>query len=318
MTAYIIRRVLYAIPIALGVSIVCFTLIYLAPGNPLQTLLPENASAETIDMIKKAYGLDKPIPLQYLTWLSRAITGDLGISIASGRKVSEEIAKALSNTMILATGAIGLSFSLACILGVTAGYLNGSWADRVVTGMAVVGVSVPNYWLGMLLIICFAVELQLLPASGMGPQGSSTFSVLNPQHLRHVLLPVVTLSMIPMGIIARTTRAAVAETLNQDFVQTLRAKGLKARTVAGHVIKNALPQILAVMGLQFGYLLGGSILVETVFTWPGTGFLLNKAILTRDIPVLQGVTLMLATFFVVTNLLVDLLQTAVNPRMQRH
>ena len=318
MTAYIIRRVLYAVPIALGVSIVCFTLIYLAPGNPLQTLLPEDASAETVAMVKKAYGLDKPIPVQYLIWLGRAVTGDLGKSIASGRKVSEEIAKALANTMVLALGAIGLSFSLAFGLGVTAGYLNGSWADRVVTGIAVIGVSIPNYWLGMTLIIIFAVELQVLPATGMGPDGSSTFHIFNPQHLRHVVLPVVTLSMIPMGIIARTTRAAVAETLNQDFVQTLRAKGLKARTVAGHVIKNALPQILAVIGLQFGYLLGGSILVETVFTWPGTGFLLNKAILTRDIPVLQGVTLMLATFFVVTNLLVDLLQTAVNPRMQRH
>ena len=145
MLAYIIRRVLYAIPIALGVSIVCFTLIYLAPGNPLQTLLPENASAETIDMIKKAYGLDKPIPLQYLIWLGRAVTGDLGRSIANGRKVSEEITKALSNTLILAAGAISLSFSLAFLLGLTAGYLNGSWADRVVTGMAVVGVSVPNY-----------------------------------------------------------------------------------------------------------------------------------------------------------------------------
>jgi peptide/nickel transport system permease protein len=318
MTAYIISRVLYAIPIALGVSMVCFTLIYLAPGNPLQTLLPEDASAETMAIVKKAYGLDKPVPLQYLIWLSRAITGDLGKSIATGRQVSEEISKALSNTMVLTVGAISLSFSLAFALGVTAGYLNGSWADRVVTGIAVIGVSIPNYWLGMTLIIIFAVELQLLPATGMGPDGSSTFNVFDPQHLRHVLLPVVTLSMIPMGIIARTTRAAVAETLNQDFVQTLRAKGLKAQTVAGHVIKNALPQILAVMGLQFGYLLGGSILVETVFTWPGTGFLLNKAILTRDIPVLQGVTLMLATFFVITNLLVDLLQTAVNPRMQRH
>ncbi len=318
MFAYIIQRVLYALPIALGVSLVCFTLIYLAPGNPLQTLLPESASAETVAMIKKAYGLDKPIPVQYLIWLGRAVTGDLGRSIASGRQVSEEITKALSNTMVLALGAISLSFSLACLLGVTAGYLNGSWADRVVTGIAVVGVSVPNYWLGMLLIIVFAVELQWLPATGMGPGGSSTFHVWDPQHLRHVLLPVLTLSMIPMGIIARTTRAAVAETLNQEFVHTLRAKGLKARMVACHVIKNALPQILAVMGLQFGYLLGGSILVETVFTWPGTGFLLNKAILTRDIPVLQGVTLMLATFFVVTNLLVDLLQTVVNPRMQRH
>ena len=318
MTAYIISRVLYTIPIALGVSIVCFTLIYLAPGNPLQTLLPEDASAETMAIVKKAYGLDKPILLQYLIWLSRAITGDLGKSIATGRQVSEEITKALSNTLVLAIGAIGLSFSLAFVLGMTAGYLNGSWADRVVTAMAVVGVSIPNYWLGMTLIIVFAVELQLLPATGMGPSGSGTFNVFDPQHMRHVLLPVVTLSMIPMGIIARTTRAAVAETLSQDFVQTLRAKGLKARTVAGHVMKNALPQILAVMGLQFGYLLGGSILVETVFNRPGTGFLLNKAILTRDIPVLQGVTLMLATFFVVTNLLVDLLQTAVNPRMQRH
>jgi peptide/nickel transport system permease protein len=318
MFAYIIRRVLYAIPIALGVSIVCFTLIYLAPGDPLQTLLPEDASAETIAIVKKAYGLDKPIPLQYLIWLGRAITGDLGRSIATGRKVSEEIAKALSNTLVLSIGAITLSFSLAVALGVIAGYLNGTWADRVVTGMTVVGVSVPNYWLGITLIILFAVEWQLLPATGMGPDGSGTFNVFDPHHLRHVVLPVVTLSMIPLGIIARTTRSAVAETLNQDFVQTLHAKGLKARTVASHVIKNALPQILAVMGLQFGYLLGGSILVETVFTWPGTGFLLNKAILTRDIPVLQGVTLVLATFFVITNLLVDLLQTAVNPRMQRH
>ncbi len=318
MFAYVLRRLLYALPIALGVSMVCFTLIYLAPGNPLQTLLPESASAETVATIKKAYGLDKPIPVQYLIWLGRAVTGDLGRSITSGRQVSEEMTKALSNTLVLAVGAISVSFTLACILGVTAGYLNGSWADRVVTGMAVVGVSVPNYWLGMLLMIVFAVELQWLPASGMGPGGSSTFQALNPHHLRHVLLPVLTLSMIPMGMIARTTRAAVAETLNQDFVQTLRAKGLQTRPVAMHVIKNALPQILAVMGLQFGYLLGGSILVETVFTWPGTGFLLNKAILTRDIPVLQGVTLLLATFFVLTNLLVDLLQTAVNPRMQRH
>lgn len=318
MLAYIIRRLLYVLPIALGVTIVCFTLIYLAPGNPLQTLLPENASAETVEMIKKAYGLDKPIPLQYLTWLGRAATGDLGWSIASGRKVSDEITKALSNTMVLAVGAISLSFPLAVLLGATAGYRNGSWVDRAVTAISVMGVSVPNYWLGMLLIIVFAVEWQWLPATGMGPDGSSTFHLYDPRHLQHALLPVLTLCMIPMGMIARTTRAAVGETLNQDFVQTLRAKGLRAPLVARHVMKNALPQMLAVMGLQFGYLLGGSILVETVFTWPGTGFLLNKAILTRDVPVLQGVTLMLALFFVVTNLLVDLLQTTVNPRMQRY
>jgi peptide/nickel transport system permease protein len=296
---------------------VCFALIYLAPGDPLQTLLPEDASAETIAMVKKAYGLDKPVPLQYLLWLGRAVTGDLGTSIATGRQVRGEIFQALSNTLVLACGAIVLSFSLAFGLGLAAGYLHGSWADRVVTSIAVVGVSIPNYWLGMLLVIVFAVELRLLPATGMGPAGSGTFSLLNVQHVQHVILPVTTLSMIPLGIIARTTRAAVAETLRQDFVQTLHAKGLQEWAVLGHVIKNALPQILAVMGLQFGYLLGGSILVETVFTWPGTGFLLNKAIFTRDIPVLQGIILVLAIFFVLTNLVVDLLQTAVNPRMQR-
>lgn len=318
MTAYMIRRILYAVPIALGVSMVCFTLLYLAPGDPLQTLLPEDASAETIEIVKKAYGLDKPVPVQYLLWLRRAVVGDLGHSIATGRKVSEEIFKALSNTLVLATGAITLSFSLAFLLGLAAGYLNGTWADRLVTSIAVLGVSVPNYWLGISLIIIFAVEWRILPATGMGPDGSGTFNLFDPQHVQHMILPLITLSMIPLGIITRTTRAAVAETLNQDFVQTLRAKGLRSGAVARHVIKNALPQVLAVMGLQFGYLLGGSILVETVFTWPGTGFLLNKAILTRDIPVLQGTLLVLAVFFVLTNLLVDLLQTAVNPRMQRN
>jgi peptide/nickel transport system permease protein len=279
--------------------------------------LPEDASAETIEIVKKAYGLDQPLPMQYLIWLGRALRGDLGMSIATGRQVSGEILKALANTLILSVGAIALSFSLAFALGMISGYLNGSWADRLVTGFAVVGVSVPNYWLGIVLVIIFSVEYPLLPATGMGPGGSDTFSLVNPDHLRHLILPVATLSLIPMGIIARTTRAAVSEALHQEFVHTLRAKGLQEWAVAIHVVRNALPQVLAVMGLQFGYLLGGSILVETIFTWPGTGFLLNKAILTRDIPILQGAILVLAIFFVVTNLLVDLLQTAVDPRMQR-
>lgn len=202
--------------------------------------MPEDASAETIAIVKKAYGLDKPIPLQYLIWLGRAVTGDLGMSIATGRAVSGEIRKALSNTLILALGAIGLSFSLAFCLGIVAGYLSGTWADRVVTGVAVVGVSVPNYWLGIALVIVFAVELQLLPATGMGPGGSGTFNLFNLQHVQHLLLPVVTLSMIPMGIIARTTRSAVAETLNQDFVHTLRAKGLKELVSVSIIIASGL------------------------------------------------------------------------------
>ncbi|MFX4223033.1 MAG: ABC transporter permease [Thalassobaculum sp.] len=317
MTAYILRRLLYAIPIALGVSIVCFALVYIAPGDPLQTILPEDASAETIEMVKKAYGFDKPIPVQYAIWLGKVLTGDFGQSIATGRAVTDDLFKALGNTMLLATGAVIVAFSLAFVMGLVAGYHAGGPVDRGVTGIAVIGVSIPNYWLGIVLVIIFAVELNVLPATGMGPRGSDTFNFWEWDHFRHLLMPLVTLSMIPIGIITRTTRAAVAEVLNQDFVETLRAKGLSEREILFHVIKNAMPQVLAVMGLQFGYLMGGSILVETIFTWPGTGFLLNKAILTRDLPVLQGTILILAMIFVATNLVIDLLQTMVDPRLKR-
>ncbi|MDF1790307.1 MAG: ABC transporter permease [Thalassobaculaceae bacterium] len=317
MTAYILRRLLYAIPIALGVSIVCFALVYIAPGDPLNSLLPEDASAETIAMVKKAYGFDKPIPVQYFIWLGKVLTGDFGHSIASGRAVTDDLFKALGNTVLLAAGAVMVAFSLAFVMGLVAGYHSGGPVDRVVTGVAVIGVSIPNYWLGIVMVIIFAVELNVLPATGMGPRGSDTFNFWEWNHFRHLLMPMVTLSMIPIGIITRTTRAAVAEILNQDFVETLRAKGLSEREILIHVVKNSMPQVLAVMGLQFGYLMGGSILVETIFTWPGTGFLLNKAILTRDLPVLQGTILVLAMIFVATNLVIDLLQTMVDPRLKR-
>lgn len=317
MTAYIIRRLLYAIPIAFGVSIVCFALVYIAPGDPLQTILPEDASEETILMVKKAYGFDKPIPVQYFIWLGKVLTGDFGLSIATGRPVTDEIFKALGNTIMLAVGAVLIAFTLAFTLGTVAGYRIGSALDRIVTGIAVIGVSVPNYWLGIVLVIIFAVELNILPATGMGPRGSDAFNIFVWNDFRHVVMPIITLSLIPIGIITRTTRSAVAEVLNQDFVETLRAKGLMEYEILQHVIKNALPQVLAVMGLQFGYLMGGSILVETIFTWPGSGFLLNKAILTRDLPVLQGTILVLAIIFVATNLIIDLLQTAVDPRLKR-
>jgi peptide/nickel transport system permease protein len=317
MWTYIIRRILFAIPIALGVSMLCFALIYLAPGNPLQLLLPPDATAEAVEMIKKAYGFDKPIPLQYLAWVQRAAMGDLGISLASNRPVRDEVLGALSNTMILSLSAVLIAFSLAFVLGAIAAYFRGRPIDRIVTALSVVGVSVPNYWLGMVLIIFFSVELGILPATGMGEQGSTDFSLLKWESFKHAILPVTTLCMIPLGIIMRTTRSAVAEVLGLDFIQTLRAKGLSEFAVVKHALSNALPQVLAVMGLQFGYLMGGSILVETIFTWPGTGFLLHKAILTRDLPVLQGTILVLALFFVAINLVVDLMQTWVDPRIKR-
>lgn len=317
MLSYAIRRVLYAIPIALGVTIFCFGLVYMAPGDPLQRLLPDDASAETIAMIKAAYGLDKPIPIQYLRWLGNALTGDLGASIQSNRPVLDEVLSALSNTVVIAVAAVLLAFTLAFVLGTVAAYNAGSWIDRSVTGTSVLGVSIPNYWFGIVLVIIFAVTLKWLPAMGMGPGGSDGFSILDPDSLRFAVLPVITMAMAPQGIIMRSTRAAVSEALGQDFVQTLRAKGLGEGAVLRHAVRNALPGVLAVMGLQFGYLMGGSILVETIFSWPGTGMLLNQAILNRDIPVLQGTILVLALIFVATNLAVDLLQTAIDPRIKR-
>lgn len=317
MIFYILRRILYAVPIALGVSVVCFSLVYIAPGDPLQTVMPPDATAETIEIVKHAYGFDKPIPVQYLIWLGRLSTGDMGMSISTRRPVFLEVTDALANTSLLALFAVPIAFSLGYAIGVVAGCFPGRWIDRAVTGTAVIGVSLPNYWLGIVLVIVFAVEYMLLPATGMGPTGSTGFRILEWSSAKYLILPVVTLAMIPIGILARTTRAAVAEVRNQDFVQTLRAKGLSEWTVLRHVLKNSLPQVMAVMGLQFGYLLGGSILVETVFTWPGSGFLLSKAIINRDVPVLQGTILTLSLVFVATNLVVDLLQSLVDPRIRR-
>jgi peptide/nickel transport system permease protein len=317
MINYIFRRLLYAIPIAFGVSVVCFSLVYLAPGDPLQTILPSDASAETIAMVKAAYGFDQPIPIQFLKWLGRVLVGDFGQSIATRRPVLLEVSGAMSNTITLVMFAVPLSFSVGYTMGAVAGCFPGRILDRVITGTAVMGVSVPNYWFGIVLVIVFAVEMMALPATGMGANGSTAFSIFRWADARFLVLPVITLSMVPIGIISRTTRAAVAEVLNQDFVTTLRAKGLSEFAVIRHVLKNALPQVLAVMGLQFGYLIGGSILVETVFTWPGSGFLLSKAIINRDVPVLQGTILALSMVFVATNLLVDLLQSMIDPRIRR-
>lgn len=317
MWLYAIRRIFYAVPIALGVSVICFALVFLAPGDPLASILPPDATQADIAYLRELYGFDRPLPIQYLDWLMRVAVGDLGKSIQNGQPVLVEIVHALTNTMFVSFAAVMVAFSIAFVLGTFAAYNLGTWIDRAVTGLSIVGVSVPNYWFAVLLVIIFAVQLNLLPAMGMGSGGSDQFSLFDWEQAKYAILPVVTLSLVPLGIIMRNTRSAVADVLSQDFVQALRAKGLSSRAVALHVVRNALPQVLAVMGLQFGYLVGGSILVETIFNWPGTGYLLGKAILTRDVPVVQGVVLVLALCFVATNLFVDLIQTAVDPRIKR-
>jgi peptide/nickel transport system permease protein len=313
MLIYILRRILYTLPIAMGVSLVCFALVHLAPGDPLSAITPEGASPQVVEEIRHAYGFDRSLPVQYFKWLEHVATGDFGTSIMTRRSVVSEVMPAVANTMILAAAAVIFGFAFGCLFGIVAGYTAGTVKDRAVTGIAVAGVSIPHYWLGMVLIVIFAVNLNLLPATGMGEGGFGW----DWASLSHLILPALTLSVIPAGIIARAVRGTVAEVRKQDFVQTLYAKGLPGRRIFVHIVKNAIPTVLAIMGLQLAQLLGGSILVETVFSWPGTGFLLNNAIFTRDLPVLQGTILVLSLFFVLINLVVDIAQSTFDPRIKR-
>ncbi len=316
MLLYLVRRLFYTLPVALGVSIVCFMLVHIAPGDPLTSVLPPDASAQLQQEMRRSMASIRPYYEQFLRWFGRALQGDLGTSIATGRSVTSELTKAIGNTLILAAFATMIGFFFGSLFGFVAGYFRNSFIDRFASFLSVIGVSVPHYWLGMVLVIIFSAQLGWLPATGAGPGGSADWA-WDWAHLKHVILPAITMSVIPMGIVARTIRALVADILSQEFVGGLRAKGLLDLGVFKHVVKNAAPTALAVMGLQFGYLLGGSILIETVFSWPGTGFLLGNAIFQRDLPLLQGTILVLAMFFVVLNLVVDLVQSAIDPRIQR-
>nr|WP_210257594.1 ABC transporter permease [Xanthobacter sp. SG618] len=310
---YVLRRIVYVIPIVVSVALVCFLLVHITPGDPLVAVLPPDASAELAAQMRAAYGFDQPLPVQFGIWIWKALHGNLGTSIATGRPVLSEVTAAVGNTFILAVTAAFIGFVMGAFFGLIAGYFRNTWVDKLATSIAVAGVSVPHYWLGMVLVIIFSVWLNWLPAVGMGPGGWAW----NWEHLRFLILPAVTMSVIPMGIVTRTVRALTGDILSQDFVEALRSKGLRETQVFRHVVKNALPTAIAVMGLQLGYLLGGSILIETVFSWPGTGFLLNSAIFQRDLPLLQGTILVLALFFVFLNLVVDIAQAAIDPRIKR-
>ncbi|NCO16113.1 MAG: ABC transporter permease [Alphaproteobacteria bacterium] len=316
MLAYFARRLIQVLPVALGVSLICFMLVHLAPGDPLVAVMPIDATAEQEQEMRAAYGFDRPLPVQFGLWVWNAASGDLGRSIATGRPVAGEVMRAVGNTLMLAASAAMIGFPLGVALGFVAGYFRDTWIDRGVTALAIGGVSTPNYWLGMVLVIIFSVQLGWLPSMGAGPGGSGDWR-WDIAHMRHLVLPAVTLAVVPMGVVMRTVRALVADILSMDFVEALRAKGLTGRGVLTHVARNAAPTALSVIGLQMGYLLGGSILIETVFNWPGAGFLLSNAIFQRDLPLLQGTILVLALFFVALNLAVDLLQSAIDPRIKR-
>lgn len=316
MLFYILRRVLYALPIALAVSLICFLLVHIAPGDPVNAIISPDAPAEVVAQVRAEYGLDKPLPAQFAIWLGRVVQGDLGNSLSSGRAVTAELASAVKNTMMLSLVAALIGFVAGTLLGIVAALHRGRWPDKLASALAAGGVSLPHYWLGMVLVVVFSVTLNWLPALGAGAGGSEAW-VWDWEHVQFLVLPAITLSVIPMGIVTRTVRGVIIEILNQDFTTTLHGKGLRPLRIALHVMKNAAPAVLAIMGLQLGYLMGGSILVETVFSWPGTGQLLNGAIFQRDIPVLQGTILVLALIFVLLNLAVDLMQTTLDPRIKR-
>ena len=312
MWSLVLRRLLLTLPTLLGASLIVFAMVKLAPGDPISILMPPDAGKAEIEAVKEALGLDRPLPVQYLRWLERTVVhGDLGRSIATRRPVVQDVFDALRNSVILALASSALALIPGLALGTLAAFQRSGAIDKVVSVVAITGVSVPHYWAGIILVIVFSVQLGWLPAMG-GPADPG----VGP-YLRHMLLPAVALALIPLGVITRVVRSAVLDILAQEFILTLRVKGLSTGALVQHVLKNASPQILTVMGLQFGFALGGSVLVETVFSWPGTGYLLNIAIFQRDMPLLQGVILVLSTMFVLLNLAVDVLQGMIDPRIVR-
>ncbi len=300
---YIARRLLLTIPVVLGVSIIVFSIIRFIPGDPARAIAGVNATPEFIEQVRVRYALDQPIYIQYGRFLSGMVQGDLGNSIFSGRPVTTEIGERFPRTLLLAT----ISLVIATAIGVTAGIVSAtkrnSIFDNASMFIALVGVAAPVFWMALMLQLLFSVRLGLLPATGIGT-------------IRHLILPSLTLGTASAALMARITRSSMLDVLRQDFITTARSKGLNERLVVyKHALKNALIPVVTVLGLQFGILLGGAVLTETVFAWPGVGRLLVDAILRRDYPVVQGTVMMLALLFVLINLTVDIIYAFLDPRI---
>ncbi|REJ31973.1 MAG: peptide ABC transporter permease [Bacillota bacterium] len=304
MTRYIVRRLLLAIPVLIGVSIVVFWMIRAIPGDPARVLAGEGAPLEVVERIREQYGLNEPLHVQYMVFLKHLLQGDLGRSIRSRRPVTEEVAARLGPTLELAAG----SMVVAIVIGVSTGILSAvrpnSWIDAASTFIALVGISMPVFWLGLMLMYFFSYELGWFPTAGRGTW-------------RHLVLPSLTLGLSTAAIIARMTRSSMLEVLRQDYVRTARAKGLHEwAVVLKHAFRNALIPIVTVTGLQMGSLLGGAVMTESVFAWPGIGRLMVDSIIARDYPVVQGAVLVVAVGFILINLLVDVLYAYINPTIR--
>jgi peptide/nickel transport system permease protein len=304
MLSYLIKRLLATIPVLIGISLLLFFMLRMLPGDPAQVLAGQMATPQEIENIRQQLGLDRPIYEQYAAYLSRLARFDLGRSARTQNPVTQEIWARLPNTLLLAVVAI----TLACLFGIPAGIISAvrpySWIDYLVTVSALFGMSMPVFWLGLMLVVLFSVILKWLPAGGTGGW-------------QNVVLPSITLAAFVVAFIARMTRSTMLETLSQDFTTTARSKGLQERVVViKHAFKNAMIPIITVVGLQFGLLLGGAVLTETVFAWPGVGRLIVDSILARDYPVIQGSILIFGLLYIMVNLVVDLIYALVDPRIR--
>lgn len=313
MSSYIGQKLWALLWVLGGISIIVFLVLRLTPGDPALILLGPIATQEDVDRLRAELGLNAPLYVQYAVWLGHVLRGDLGTSITMHRPVLGEVFLKLRATALLTGAALLLSTAVGVTAGVLAGWKRNSAIDRGSMVLALLGVSVPVFWLGIVLIFVFSVWLRVLPAGGMhAPFGGGPWDTL-----AHLVLPAVALGAASTGIVARITRSSMLEVIRQDYMRTARAKGVpERRTLQRHGLRNALIPVVTVLGVQIGYLLSGAILTETVFSWPGVGTLLVTAILSRDFPMVQGGVLFVAALFVLVNLAVDLSYTYLDPRIR--
>ncbi len=334
MLKYIINRLLLSIPMLIAISFFACVMTRFIPGDPGRMMLGERATKEAIQKVKEEYGLNDPVYVQYFRFLSRVVRGDLGDSIQSGEKIINEIAIYLPATIELTLAAMIIGTTLGIVIGVFLAYRRNTWIDNAGTSLTFVGISMPIFWLGLVLIYYFSLKLSWFPSHGrMGTadilSGESTrsFYLLGSlfagdftafrDALKHIILPAIALGTIPLSLITRITRSAIVEELEKDYIKTARAKGLRERTVIyRHALKNGIIPVLTVAGLQVGYLLGGAIITETVFAWPGMGRWLLAAVQSRNYPVIQIGVMLTATIFIFVNLATDLLYPVFDPRIR--
>jgi peptide/nickel transport system permease protein len=314
MQAYVLKRLVAVVPVLFGLSIIVFLVMALIPGDTATAILGSYATPENVERINRDLGLDKPLVQQYAIWIGNVLQGDFGRSFALNRPVLDEVLERFQATLVLA----GVSLVLCSVIGLFAGVISAvrqfGWADRIITFFVLAGISTPSFWLGLLLIYLFAVHWRILPASGMyAVYGGGNLKDL----LLHLILPAATLAVVAAGVIARLTRGAMLEVLRQDYVRTARAKGLpERRVIYAHAFRAALVSVVPAIGIQAGFVLGGAVYVETVFQWPGIGAMLVKAISTRDILLVQGGVLVVAASYVLFNLLADIVQSMLDPRIR--